>query len=111
MQPTPHPVAPSPVHVERRRAQPKRRLPRAVLVRGVVRRALAGRVRIRLQHRTARGWVQVRGARVAMQRGHFRRLFRRLPTGQYRVRAAYLGSARATVSSSHLRRFRIQRRY
>jgi putative glycosyl hydrolase-like family 15 (GHL15) protein len=111
VQPTPHPVAPSPVHVARRRAQPKRRLPRAVLVRGLVRRALAGRVRIRLQHRTARGWVQFRGARVAMQRGHFRRLFRSLPAGRYRVRAAYLGSARATVSYSHLRRFRIQRRY
>ena len=92
----------------RARGRANRRLSRAVLVRGRVKRARAGRVRIRLQRRVHGRWVQVRRARVAVRHGRFRRLFRVLPAGRYRVRAAYLGSARATVSTSRARRFHIR---
>src|SRR5215207_1038279 len=91
----------------RARAHAKRRLSRAVLVRGRVRRASAGRVRIRLQRKVANRWVQVRRTRVAVRNGRFRKLFRGLSAGRYRVRAAYLGSSTATVSTSHARRFHI----
>jgi hypothetical protein len=104
--PQPHPMAAT---ARLPQSRPKRRLPRAVLVRGRVRRAPGGRVRIRLQRKTGKRWTQVRSAKVVVRGGHFRRLFRGLPAGRYRVRAAYLGSARATVSASPARRFRIRR--
>ncbi|HEY7453283.1 MAG TPA: putative glycoside hydrolase [Thermoleophilaceae bacterium] len=108
--PTPNPVVPKAPAPRKRPAARKRRLPRAVLVRGRVKRAPAGRARIRLQRRTAGGWVNARHARVRVKRGRFRKLFRHLPAGHYRVRGAYLGSAHARVSASRLRRFQIRPR-
>jgi hypothetical protein len=110
--PRPNPAAPAAGKpTEKPASRPRtrtRRLSRAVLVRGRVRRARAGRVRIRLQRNVAGRWVQVRRTRVAVRHGRFRKLFRGLPAGRYRVRAAYLGSATATVSRSHARRFHIR---
>ena len=102
--PTPAPTPPKKPH-----AKPQHRIARAVLVRGRVRHAHTGRVRIRLQRRGAHRWFQVRHARAAVRHGRFRRIFRRLRPGHYRVHATYMGSAHARVSASHLRRFRIRR--
>jgi hypothetical protein len=113
--PRPNPVAPQAAEgdttaaPDRRRARPKRRLARAVMVRGRVRHAHTGRVRIRLQRRGTRRWYQVRHARASVRHGHFRKLFRGLHPGRYRVHATYMGSPRATVSASSQRRFRIRR--
>jgi len=114
--PQPNPTAPAAVRppekaLPRARTRTRtraKRLSRAVLVRGRVRRARAGRVRIRLQRRVARRWVQVRRTPVVVRDGRFRKLFRGLPPGRYRVRAAYLGSSTARVSTSHARRFHIR---
>ena len=100
-------------HAARRKAGPRararvKRLSRAVLVRGRVRPAHAGRVRIRLQRKLSGRWVQVRRTRVIVRHGRFRKLFRGLRAGRFRVRAAYLGSSTARVSSSHARRFHIR---
>jgi hypothetical protein len=104
--PRPNPTAAAAQPAPARRA--RHRLSRAVLVRGRVRRANAGHVRIRLQRKLAKRWVQVRRTRVTVRHGRFRTLFRGLSTGRYRVRAAYLGSSTATVSTSHARRFKIR---
>jgi hypothetical protein len=108
--PQPNPTASSAAKPTEKRAPRTRakRLARAVLVRGRVRRARAGRVSIRLQRKLAGRWVQVRRTRVAVRDGRFRKLFRGLPAGRYRVRAAYLGSSTATVSTSQARRFHIR---
>ena len=110
--PQPNPTAPeaeAPAPAKKPRGKPRPRIARAVLVRGRVRNARSGRVRIRLQRRGAHRWFQVRHARAAVRHGRFRRIFRRLHPGRFRVHATYLGSARARVSASHLRRFRIRR--
>ena len=110
--PRPNPKAPkgqAPAAAERPRAKPHRRLARAVLVRGRVRNARSGRVRIQLQRRGTHRWFKVRHARAAVRHGHFRRIFRGLRPGRFRVHATYMGSPRAKVSASHLRRFRIRR--
>jgi hypothetical protein len=110
--PEPNPVAPPSTGADkpkRPKGSPKARIARAVLVRGRVRHAPAGRVRIGLQRKGARRWYHVRHARTHVRHGRFRKLFRRLRPGRYRVHATYMGSARATVSASSQRRFRIRR--
>ena len=113
--PRPNPASPqgaggqAPAAAERPRARPGRRLAHAVLVRGRVRNARSGRVRIRLQRRGTHRWFQVRHARALVRHGRFRRIFRGLRPGRFRVHATYMGSPRARVSASHLRRFRIRR--
>jgi hypothetical protein len=108
--PRPNPVRPAAPAAPRRVApRRRRRLARAVLVKGRVKRAVRGRVRIRLQRKRGGRWVQVRSTRVAVRHGRFRKLYRGLPRGRYRLRAAYLGSATARMSASPARRFRIRR--
>ncbi|HEX6651425.1 MAG TPA: hypothetical protein VF072_01680, partial [Thermoleophilaceae bacterium] len=110
--PKPNPEAPqgrAPAAAERPRARPRHRLARAVMVRGRVRNARSGRVRIRLQRRGTHRWFQVRHARAAVRHGRFKRIFRGLRPGRFRVHASYMGSARARISASHVRRFRIRR--
>lgn len=109
--PQPNPTAPEPAPAPAKKphGKPKARLARAVLVRGRVRNAHTGRVRIRLQRRGTHRWFQVRRERAIVRHGRFRRIFRGLRPGRFRVHATYLGSARAKVSASHLRRFRIRR--
>jgi hypothetical protein len=81
-----------------------------VLVQGRVRRAPGGsRVRLRLERRTASGWVAARRGRSHIGRGgRFDRLFRGLKAGRYRVVAVYPGSQR-THRSQAARGFRLRR--
>jgi hypothetical protein len=110
VEPRPNPVRPAAPPAPRRVSpRRRRRLARAVLVRGRVKRAVRGHVRIRLQRKRGSRWVQVRTSRVPVRKGRFRKLYRGMPRGRYRVRAAYLGSASARVSASPARRFRIRR--
>jgi Hypothetical glycosyl hydrolase family 15 len=92
-----------------RRDRSVRRLRRAVLVRGRVRRAPRGsRVRMRLERKTASGWVQVRrGQRHTGRGGRFARLFRGLRPGRYRAVAVYPDSRRAHGSTAR-RTFRLR---
>jgi hypothetical protein len=108
--PVPNPlVAPRARAAGHGRVRP-RRLARTVLVRGRVRGARGGRVRMGLE-RAARGrWVRVRAVRLTVGRGgRFRRVLRGVPRGRYRVRARYTGSARARASTSGRRRFAVRR--
>jgi Hypothetical glycosyl hydrolase family 15 len=93
-----------------RRKASQRRLRRAVLVQGRVRRApLGGRVRLRLERRRAAGWTTARRGRAHIRhRGSFERLFRGLKAGRYRVVAVYPGSRRAHRSQA-ARGFRLRR--
>ena len=86
------------------------RLRRAVLVYGRVSRAPArAGVVLRLQRRSARGWIAVRTAHASLNRaGRFQRLFRGTPPGRYRVVAVYRGT-RKTGRSQATRGFALRR--
>jgi Hypothetical glycosyl hydrolase family 15 len=85
-----------------RRDRSARRLRRAVLVQGRVRRAPRGsRVRLQLERRTASRWVKVRrGRRLLGRGGRFAGLFRGLRPGRYRAVAVYPKSSRAHGSTA-----------
>ena len=86
------------------------RLRRAVLVYGRVSRAPArAGVVLRLQRRSAKGWIAVRTAHARLNRaGRFQRLFRGTPPGRYRVVAVYQGT-RKTGRSRDTRGFAMRR--
>lgn len=91
---------------------------RSVCVVGRVRGANNGRARLLLQRKRGRRWVTLRRAKVCVVsrnsysklKGSFRKRFRKLPKGSYRVRARYLGSRKTKVSISYNRRFKIRSR-
>jgi hypothetical protein len=79
-------------------------------VRGSVRGATAGDVRIVVQRRRAGHWTAVRRARATVStRGRYSRSVTRLGRGRYRGRAHYLGTATADPSRSAYKRFRVRR--
>jgi hypothetical protein len=101
-------LSPSP-RIARAAGLRARRLRRAVLLRGLVAPAAQGYVRISLERRRGGRWVQIRRATVRVGRdSSFRRLIKNLRAGRYRVRATYLGSARAMRSVSPAVGFRIR---
>lgn len=92
-----------------RRGAPRRRMRRAVLVRGRVKAAAGGKVKLRLAKRVNGRWVRVRSKRASVSRsGRFRKLFRGMPRARYRVSAKYLGSKAAAPSKSRAKRFRVR---
>jgi hypothetical protein len=110
VRPVPNPRARRAGATRLHRKASQRRLRRAVLVEGRVRRAPhGGRVRLRLERRVADGWVAARHGRAHIGRGgRFDRLFRSLKAGRYRVVAVYPGSHR-THRSQAARGFRLRR--
>ena len=83
-----------------------RRARRTAKLRGRVRRATGGKVRVTVQRRVRGGWRASRTvvARVSKS-GAFNRTFRSLPRGGYRIKATYAGQKSATS----VRHFRIRR--
>lgn len=85
------------------------RLRRTVLVKGRAVLVKGGRVLLSIERRRGRSWHRTKAARTRVRRGasNFGRVFRRLPTGRYRVRASFRGPERAAVTRT--RGFRLQR--
>ncbi|HEX5910703.1 MAG TPA: putative glycoside hydrolase [Thermoleophilaceae bacterium] len=83
-----------------------RRARRTAKLRGRVKRATGGKVRVTVQRRVRGGW---RASRTVVTRvsksGTFNRTFRSLPRGGYRIKATYGGQKSATS----VRHFRIRR--
>jgi hypothetical protein len=89
------PAKRKPPRSRRLRTRRLRRMRGAVLVRGEVRRARGGVVRLGLERKRRTGWRRTRSARVELGRGaRFRRTFRGLRRGRYRVVAVYVGKSR-----------------
>ena len=97
------PTKATPPSRPRQRSKP-RRLRKTVLVRGQVRRGGSGRVRLVLERRQGGRWHPVRARSLSVvPRRTFRRTFRSLKRGSYRVTARYVGSGRDRST----RRFRL----
>jgi hypothetical protein len=80
-----------------------------VHVRGSVRGASGGAVRIVVERRRSGRWATVRCARAMVSgAGRYRRAVARLSRGRYRVRARYLGTPTASPSRSGYHRFRVR---
>ena len=107
---------------KRRRSKSRKTSSRSICIIGKIRGADNGRARLLLQRKRGKRWVTLRRAKVKVcavsksgypkRRATFRKRFRKLPNGRYRVRARYLGSrkAKVKVSVSYNRRFRIRSR-
>ena len=85
------------------------RLRRTVLIRGRTTRARRGGLRLRVERRQGRAWHMAKAARKKLGNGRsgFGHVFRRLPTGRYRVSASYRPANGRPVSRTrtfHLRR-------
>lgn len=81
---------------------------RAKKVKGRVKSASRGAVKVTMQRRHAGHWATVRRARVRLRSGGvFRQTIRGLRRGSYRVRARYVGSKQNLPSTSRYRRFRL----
>ena len=89
--------ATAPTKKRKRRARVRARVragAAAVRVRGSVRGASGGAVRIVVERRHSRRWATVRRARAEVgRRGSYARRVERLSRGRYRVRAVYLSAA------------------
>lgn len=82
----------------------------AVAVSGTVRGARSGRVVVRVQRKTAKGYTTTRKATVRVtSKGRFRAKVARLTHGRYRAFATYIGSPKAKASTSRKRVFKLHR--
>jgi hypothetical protein len=112
--PNPRPVdtAPAPTHQatgkppKKSSARTARRMRRTVLVRGRVARGKQnGRVKLYLQRRVKGHWKHARSATVRIRDGRFRRTFRKLTRGRYRVKARYVGARHTRTTRRFLLRY------
>jgi hypothetical protein len=82
------------------------RMRRTVLVRGrVARGKQTGRVKLYLQRRVNGHWKHARSATVRIRGGRFRRTFRRLERGRYRVKARYVSARHTRTTRRFLLRY------
>ena len=88
-----------------------RRARRTALVRGRVKRAAGGRVRVAIQRKRNGRFRTVRRATIAVKaNGRFARTFRRLRRGRYRVKVRYLGGKGTPAArKASARRFKVRR--